>query len=56
MTQLQRLVLDFRSGELVMRVLYRSEDGLGRTRRPLGTEYVITVGRPPGTLYASSGQ
>jgi hypothetical protein len=27
MTQLQRLVLDFRSGELVMRVLYCSEDG-----------------------------
>jgi hypothetical protein len=24
---LQRLVLDYRSGELVMRVLYRSEDG-----------------------------
>jgi hypothetical protein len=24
---LQRLVLDFRSGELVMRCLYRSEDG-----------------------------
>lgn len=27
MTQPQRLVLDFRTGELVMRVLYRSEDG-----------------------------
>ena len=27
MTQLQRLVVDYRSGELVMRVLYRSEDG-----------------------------
>jgi hypothetical protein len=26
---LQRLVLDYRSGELVMRVLYRSEDGPG---------------------------
>jgi hypothetical protein len=26
MTQLQRLVLDYRSGELVARVLYRSED------------------------------
>jgi hypothetical protein len=24
---LQRLVLDYRSGDLVMRVLYRSEDG-----------------------------
>jgi hypothetical protein len=29
MTRLQRLVLDYRSGELVMRVLYRSEDGPG---------------------------
>jgi hypothetical protein len=27
MTQLQRLVLDYRSGELVVRCLYRSEDG-----------------------------
>jgi hypothetical protein len=27
MTQLQRLVLDFRAGELVLRCLYRSEDG-----------------------------
>jgi len=26
-SQLQRLVLDYRSGELVLRVLYRSEDG-----------------------------
>jgi hypothetical protein len=27
MTQLQRLVLDYRSGELVVRCLYRSQDG-----------------------------
>ncbi len=27
--QLQRLVLDFRSGELVIRCLYRSQDGPG---------------------------
>jgi hypothetical protein len=27
MSQLQRLVVDYRSGELVMRVLYRSQDG-----------------------------
>ena len=29
MSKLQRLVLDYRSGELVMRVLYHSEDGPG---------------------------
>jgi hypothetical protein len=29
MSKLQRLVLDYRGGELVMRVLYRSEDGPG---------------------------
>jgi hypothetical protein len=27
MTQLQRLVVDYRSGELAVRVLYRSQDG-----------------------------
>jgi hypothetical protein len=27
MTELQRLVLDYRSGELVVRCLYRSQDG-----------------------------
>jgi hypothetical protein len=37
MTQLQRIVIEMKSGELVMRVLYRSEDGpnpgtKGRTR------------------------
>jgi hypothetical protein len=26
---LQRLVIDYRSGELVLRVLYRSQDGPG---------------------------
>ena len=29
MTDLKRLVLDYRSGELVVRCLYRSEDGPG---------------------------
>jgi hypothetical protein len=29
MTDLKRLVLDYRSGELVVRCLYRTEDGAG---------------------------
>ena len=29
MTELKRLVIDFRTGELVMRCLYRSEGGAG---------------------------
>ena len=29
MGQLQRIVLDYRSGELVVRCLYRSQDGAG---------------------------
>jgi hypothetical protein len=29
MTELERLVLDFRTGELVVRCLYRSQDGPG---------------------------
>jgi len=44
---LQRLVLDYRSGELVMRVLYRSEDGPGpntKARRRVVVEELAREG------------
>jgi hypothetical protein len=46
MNQLQRLVLDYRSGELAVRVLYRSQDGPnpGTVRRRRQVEDLVREG------------
>jgi len=49
MSQLQRLVVDYRSGEFVKRVLYRSEDGPNRAtkaRTRIVTELARSGPRP----------
>jgi hypothetical protein len=40
---LQRLVLDFRSGELVIRCLYRSRDGAGPSTKARAREVAALV-------------
>ena len=57
LTQLQRLVLDYRGGELIVRALYRTQDGPGPNTkaRKREAEQLVRIGLRQALLSLESG-